>query len=82
MGVGRPAKGLPQAYSGHNEVWVSGPPPNRYTSVIVVGQETASHMQRNFTGCRVLAHINDEVGVGNQKQGAPVWFGAGQRAVV
>ena len=73
MGVGRPAKGLPQAYSGHNEVWVSGPPPNRYT---------ASHMQRNFTGCRVLAHINDEVGVGNQKQGAPVWFGAGQRAVV
>jgi hypothetical protein len=74
-----PARGLPQAYSGHNGFAQWGPPPNRYTSVIAVGQETAE-LVHNFTSCQIRAHINDQVGVNNQEQGAPVWFCAGERA--
>jgi 4-amino-4-deoxy-L-arabinose transferase-like glycosyltransferase len=73
-----PSRGLPQAYSGHNGFAQWGPPPNRYTSVVVVGQE-ASEVKNYFTGCRVRAHIDDAVGVKNDEQGAPVWFCKGER---
>jgi hypothetical protein len=54
-------KRVPQAYSGLNGFAQWGPPPNHYTSVIVVGQETAE-VVHSFTGCRIRARINDRGG--------------------
>ena len=69
-----PARGLPQAYSGHNGFSEWGPPPNSDTAAILVGEELEATVAADFRGCAVRAHIDDGLGLNNQEQGVPVWF--------
>jgi len=73
------AKGLPQAYSGHNGFSEWGPPPDSDTAAILVGDDTPRLAARKFRGCTIRAHVDDGVGVNNQEQGVPVWFCAAER---
>ena len=69
-----PARGLPQAYSGHNGFSERSPPPNFDTAAILVGEELEASVAADFRGCAVRAHIDDGLGLNNQEQGVPVWF--------
>jgi hypothetical protein len=69
-----PARGLPQAYSGHNGFSEWGPPPNSDTAAILVGEELKATVAADFRGCAVRAHIDDGLDLNNQEQGVPVWF--------
>jgi hypothetical protein len=66
-----PALGLPQAYSGHNSFASWGPPPDRATSVIVIGITGAS-LTRHFAGCRLAARVENRAGVDNDERGTPI----------
>jgi 4-amino-4-deoxy-L-arabinose transferase-like glycosyltransferase len=60
--------GLPRAYSGHNAYGDWGPPPDGSAPVVAVGRGTTDHLR----GCRVVARIDNDAGVDNEEQGAPV----------
>jgi hypothetical protein len=66
-----PALGLPQAYSGHNSFASWGPPPDRATTVIVVGI-SGPELARHFRGCRLAARVDNRAGVDNDERGTPV----------
>jgi hypothetical protein len=67
-----PGFGLPRAYSGHMAFWYWGPPPASAGTVVAVGFSAAQ-----LTGVcgqlRLAAHLNNQLGVTDQEQGAPVW---------
>jgi MFS family permease len=66
-----PAYGLPEVYSGHNELHAYGPPPESATVVIMV---TAGDPMRTgtFDSCAVGARLDNGVEVDNEEQGATV----------
>ena len=67
-----PADGLPGAYSGHNGFWYWGPPPAWATSAVAVGFGRGT--LASFCGTlRLAAHLNNDLGVHDDEQGAPVW---------
>ncbi|MGH2851519.1 MAG: glycosyltransferase family 39 protein [Solirubrobacteraceae bacterium] len=69
--LGRPL-GLPRAYSGHNGFSEWGVPPAADSRALLVGYDNAADAAPYFEQCRVLATINDGVGLNNQEQGLPV----------
>ncbi|HEU4973590.1 MAG TPA: glycosyltransferase family 39 protein [Baekduia sp.] len=73
-----PALGLARAYSGHNAFWDWGPPPDGPTPVVTVGL-SASRRGASFTGCRVLARVDNAAGIDNDESGAPVALCSGTR---
>jgi 4-amino-4-deoxy-L-arabinose transferase-like glycosyltransferase len=73
-----PARGLPPAYSGHNAFGDWGPPPDDAAPVITVGL-APSEMAAHLEGCRVRARIENDDGIDNDEQGAPVMVCAGPR---
>lgn len=68
LGDGR----LPRAYSGHNGFALWGQPPATDTSALVVGYDSPSDAAPAFRACRVLAIVNNGLGLNNQEQGLPV----------
>jgi MFS family permease len=66
-----PAYGLPDVYSGHNELGAYGPPPESATVAIVV---TAGDPMRTgtFGSCAVAATLDNGVDVDNEEQAATV----------
>jgi hypothetical protein len=66
--VARYGRGLPPVYSGQNALHDQGPPPQGRDIVIVWTEGTL----RGFAGCKVAAHMDDRVGVGNEEQGSRV----------
>ena len=62
---------LPQVFSGHNELGLYGPPPERVTDVLFVGGDP-TRWSSAFRSCRTLASLDDRVGVDNEEQGRPV----------
>ncbi len=73
-------KGLPPVYSGHNAYWAWGPPPADRTVVIHVGDWRPADFGQFFTGCQVVASIDDGLGVENSEQGEAVTVCTGLRA--
>jgi hypothetical protein len=63
---------LPRAYSGHNGFSEWGIPPAADTHALIVGFGGAADAAPAFTDCRVLATIDDGVGLENDEQGYPV----------
>jgi hypothetical protein len=53
-----PARGLPQAWSGHNGFGLWGPPPSDIHPVIVIAEE---HPLRDFRGCRLFTNVTGPV---------------------
>ncbi|MEJ2890678.1 ArnT family glycosyltransferase [Actinomycetospora aeridis] len=69
---------LPPAYSGQNSYADWGPPPESATTVVAVGYDEAT-LRRWFADVRVVARIENEVGVDNEERGAPVAIATGRR---
>ncbi len=63
---------LPRAYSGHNGFSEWGRPPPRDSYALVVGYGSPADAFPNFRGCRILAKVNNGVGLNNQEQGNPI----------
>jgi hypothetical protein len=66
-----PRLGLPSVYSGHNELYKWGPPPNWATVAVVVG--LSPDLERAaFTSCETAGRVDNGVGVNNAEQGRPI----------
>jgi len=63
------ASRLPQVYSGHNELWYYGPPPQWATVTILVGVGEPSALGENFGNCVLAGRLDNGVGVDNEEQG-------------
>ncbi len=72
--------GLPPVYSGHNAFWAWGPPPANGTVVGHVGNWRPADWSQFFVGCRVVAHIDNGLGIENAEQGTAVSVCTGLRA--
>jgi len=66
-----PEHGLPDVYSGHNELWFAGPPPESATVVVAWTQEL-SKLRTLFAECEQRAVMDNRVGVDNEEQGSVV----------
>jgi 4-amino-4-deoxy-L-arabinose transferase-like glycosyltransferase len=66
------ARGLPRAYSGHNGFSEWGMPPAADDRTLLVGYGAPAYARPEFTGCRVLAKVDNGIGLNNQEQGLPV----------
>jgi len=73
-----PGLGLPQAYSGHNNFWLWGPPPAADTSALAVNMDPAL-LHREFAHVRRVATYRNGLGVSDDEQGAPVYLATGLR---
>ncbi len=74
-----PADGLPAVYSGHNGFWYWGPPPATARMAIAVGFGRAQLSP--FCGrLHLAAHLDNQVSVQDDEQGAPVWVCSSLRA--
>jgi hypothetical protein len=71
--------GLPPVYSGHNAFWAWGPPAADRTVVIHVGDWRPADYSQFFTGCQVVASIDNGLGVSNGEQGEAVTVCTGLR---
>jgi hypothetical protein len=60
--------GVPRVYSGHNQLWHYGPPPESGTVAIVMD---IGPMRRDlqFTSCELRAEVDNGVGIDNEEQG-------------
>jgi hypothetical protein len=72
--------GLPPVYSGHNSFWDWGPPPADRTIVVHVGDWRPADWSQFFVGCRVVAHVDNGLGIQNGEQGVAVTVCTGLRA--
>jgi hypothetical protein len=60
-------------YSGHNNYWLWGPPPDAAHPIVVVGQYTPAFLSAHFDGCQRRATIDNPAGVPNDEKGVHVW---------
>jgi hypothetical protein len=72
-----PGLGLPQAYSGHNNFWLWGPPPAADTAVLAVNVDPGL-LHREFAHVRQVATFSNGLGVSDDEQGAPVYLATGR----
>ncbi|NKE60130.1 glycosyltransferase family 39 protein [Lentzea sp. PSKA42] len=70
---------LPQIYSGHNELYFRGPPPETADVVIVVGMDE-NRLAQDFRECSVVARIDNGYGLETPEQGKAVSVCRGPRA--
>jgi hypothetical protein len=71
--------GLPRAYSGHNSYATFGVPTGASAPLIAVGVKDPRYLRRFFVGCRVVARVDNGVGIENEEQGAPIDLCVGPR---
>lgn len=64
--------GLPAVYSGLNELWYRGRPPDTATVVIVVGIDDDHLLRASFAHCALAGALDNRVGVDNEEQGNPI----------
>ena len=62
---------LPPVYSGHNAYGLWGPPPGS-GPLLLVGYGAGERGAKLFTGCRLLATVDNGLGLDNDEQGATV----------
>lgn len=61
----------PPLYSGHNELYNFGPPPDSARVVVAVGLPLSA-LQDSFASCAGAATLDNGVGVDNEEQGRPI----------
>ena len=66
-----PGYGLPTVYSGHNELYRFGPPPDSATVVVFVGMSRVADSGW-FGSCTTAGRLDNGVGVDNEEQGRPI----------
>jgi hypothetical protein len=67
--------GLTGVYSGQNELYHLGPPPESASVAILFGFDPP----RSFDSCELAARLDNGVGIDNEEQGRPVWICRGRR---
>jgi 4-amino-4-deoxy-L-arabinose transferase-like glycosyltransferase len=82
-----PDLGLPHAHSAHNAYWDWGPPPDGSAPVIAVGFDpraapvapagASAHEGAQLRDCSLAARIDNDPGVDNDEEGAPVFVCGG-----
>ncbi|WP_063890789.1 ArnT family glycosyltransferase [Sciscionella sediminilitoris] len=63
--------GLPPVYSGHNELYEWGPPPESARVVIAIGEDKA-RLAAGFGSCRTVGTVDNGLGIDNPEQGRPI----------
>jgi 4-amino-4-deoxy-L-arabinose transferase-like glycosyltransferase len=71
--------GLPTVYSGNNQLYYLGPPPESATLVVAVGIGSR-RLSAGFARCQVVSHVNNGYGVNNVQQGQRITVCTGRRA--
>ncbi len=66
-----PAYRLPTVYSGQNELYRYGPPPDSATVAVMVGLPWVADSGL-FSSCTRVGTLDDRVGVDNEEQGRPI----------
>ncbi|NJC21104.1 4-amino-4-deoxy-L-arabinose transferase-like glycosyltransferase [Arthrobacter pigmenti] len=66
-----PELGLPMPYSGHNQLYFEGVPPDGTTTAVIVGGQIRTVAQQ-FELCETAATLDNGVGVDNEEQGQPI----------
>jgi 4-amino-4-deoxy-L-arabinose transferase-like glycosyltransferase len=66
-----PSLGLPGVYSGQNQLYFQGRPPDSATAAVVVGGQV-DDARRLFGSCRPAGHLDNGVDVDNEEQGEPI----------
>ncbi|HEV2782249.1 MAG TPA: glycosyltransferase family 39 protein [Actinophytocola sp.] len=61
--------GLPHIYSGHNELYFRGSPPESARVVVTITKEPARQATPFFTSCTEQGHIDNGIGLDNQEDG-------------
>jgi Dolichyl-phosphate-mannose-protein mannosyltransferase len=74
-----PADGLPAAYSGANNFWLWGPPPNSDVDAVAVNVDPAL-LRREFTTVRVVATYRNGLGVSDDEEGVQIYVVTGLRS--
>ncbi|WP_206060807.1 glycosyltransferase family 39 protein [Nonomuraea basaltis] len=64
--------GVPRVYSGHNQLWDYGPPPETGTTAILVN--IGPRGRDLFGSCEERARIDNGVDIENEEQGLPVYL--------
>ncbi|MFF0221632.1 glycosyltransferase family 39 protein [Streptomyces sp. NPDC004629] len=62
---------LPAVYSGHNQLYAWGPPPESADVVVAVGIDRAL-LDREFESCSVVAELDNGLGVTNPEKGKKI----------
>jgi hypothetical protein len=65
--------GLPAVYSGHNELYNYGPPPDDKTVVVVVSEAEPSQVRARFGPCEAHGRLHNREGVDNEELQASVY---------
>ncbi len=73
-----PALGIDEVYSGHNELWYRGHPPDSADAAVFVGYSTR-FVSPLFESCEVRGELDNGVDVENEEQGVPVVVCTGMR---
>ena len=63
--------GLPTVYSGHNELYRFGPPPDAARVAVVVGMSD-TNLAGRFASCTTAGRLDNGVGVDNEEQNGPI----------
>jgi len=69
--LARYGRGLPQVYSGHNELYFQRRPPDTARVAVVVGAQFRK-AQRLFADCQLRGRLDDRVAVDNEEQRQPI----------
>jgi hypothetical protein len=72
----RPDHHLPTAFSGQNQLYFYGPPPDAATVVVAVGYDSLDQV---FTACTVAGTLDNHLGVDNEEQGRSIQVCRGPR---
>ena len=67
-----PELGLPTVYSGHNSYWHWRLPENDGATVVAI-RMSRSLLEDHFGTCELVALIDNQHGINNEAQGAPIW---------
>jgi 4-amino-4-deoxy-L-arabinose transferase-like glycosyltransferase len=65
--------GLPHTYSGLNELYHRGRPPESASTVIAIGYDPDTPLTALFTSCDIVGHFDNEVDIDNEEQGRPIY---------
>jgi 4-amino-4-deoxy-L-arabinose transferase-like glycosyltransferase len=73
-----PSRGLPEAYSPHNNYWLWGPPSTDTDQAVLVGFPR-QEVEEWFSNCQLTWRFRTPYGVASEEEGRPVWACDGQR---
>lgn len=70
--------GLPVIFSGQNELYLWGPPPETDRAAVAIGV-ARSLLNKTFAKCSLFGHVSNGFGVQNTTQGAPIYQCVGRK---